>query len=307
MSSYAQENVAEVFIDDMLILAGNFAQPAADGVGYQNSAGWFSSAAALEKWDFRFSVQGNALFVPSDRKKYSLRQDQLGLLQIKGANSAELPTAFGGTSDVTFVANEGILSFEFDAFQGVDRDFVPNAFAQLAVGLPYETELTVRATPELTIDGVTSSTIGVGLKHGLSQYFRTYKDEDDFQIALAGAYSKFNVEYGFNPIGERNLLLMDLISVDANLFMAEVIGSKKWNYFEPFATLGFINSKFNYELGGSGAFLPQVNSEIEELADAETSVKADLGFNLHYRAFRFTTMATLGEFFNANVGLYVRI
>ena len=41
---------------------------------------------------------------------------------------------------------------------------VPHAFVQAAVGLPYGTEVTVRAMPEVTIDGVKASTYGIGIK-----------------------------------------------------------------------------------------------------------------------------------------------
>ena len=312
LTSYSQEDNSRLFIDDMLLLAGNFAQPAAEGVGYQSSAGWFSSAVSLDEWDFRFSVQGNALFIPEGQKKYTLRQDQLKLLQIQGASSAELPTAFGGASDVAFggTINLGIISYELDppleAFEGVNRSYVPSAFAQVAVGLPYETELIVRATPKVTIDDVAASTYGIGLKHGLNQYFGP-ADEEDLHLALGVAYSKFDVEYEFSPIGEQDFLLMNLVQVDADLFLAEIVGSKRWDYFEPFAAIGIIDSNFNYELGGSGTLLPMVNSEIGTLADAQTKVKADFGFNFHYGDFRFSTMATVGDFFNANLGLYIRI
>lgn len=314
--SYPQQGNSEEFIDDMLLLAGNFAKPAAEGVGYQSSAGWFSSAAVLEPWDLRFSVQGNALFVPEKQESYTLRQSELGLLSIEDASSVKIPTAFGGTTGAYFSGEVTFLNplsgeFEteeirFKGFDGINLNYVPHAFAQLAVGLPFDTEVTVRATPEVTIDDVTTSTIGIGAKHNLSRYFNSPGDRD-FQLAIAVAYSRLNVEYAFDPIEIRDYLSMDLITVGGNLFMAEVVGSKSWGIFEPFVALGAINSGFDYEIGGGGWALDRVNDEIRELADTEASLKADFGFNLHYKRFRFTTMATVGEFFNANVGLYVRI
>lgn len=309
----AQENT-DLFIADMLTLADNFARPASNGAAYQASAGWFSSAKSLEKWDFRFSVHGNALFVPEEKKTFNLSNTDLQLLEIENAQTAQLPTAFGSNTDVYF---SGEVTFfnpisgemenrqvRFRGFEGINRDYIPHAFLQLAVGLPYDTELTVRAMPQVTIDDVTASTFGLGLKHSLSQYF--IDEPEGFQLAAAIAFSKFNVEYGFEAIQVEDLVLMDMINVDADLWMLEAIGSKRWGVFEAFAAAGIANSNFNYEMGGGGPALVTVNTELKKLGDTEAKFKGDLGFNLHFGKFRFSAMGTAGKYFNANLGLHVR-
>lgn len=305
-----QEEDIDLFIEDMLTLAGNFSQPAADAVGYQASAGWFSSAATLEPWDFRVSVHGNALFVASDKKNFTITNSEFRLLEIEEAQTAKLPTAFGGLTDAYFTGEINALgttnTVRFKAFDGVDRNSIPHAFLQVAVGLPRGTELTVRAMPEVTIDGVTATTFGAGLKHNFSQYFNS-NDPEDFQLAAALAYSKLKVNYAFTAIEVENVLMMNEISVDANLWMLQAIASKRWGAFEPFAGVGALSSDFKYVMGGGGVFLPRVNSEIESLADNLTQVKGDVGFNLHAGRFRLSAMATLGEFFNGNLGLHFRI
>ena len=90
----------EAFVSDMLILAGRFSEPAADGAAYQAAGGWFSSASVLETWDLRFSGHANILFVPDEKTRFSVSNEELALLEISGATSAEMPTAFGGASPV---------------------------------------------------------------------------------------------------------------------------------------------------------------------------------------------------------------
>ncbi len=300
----------KLFISDMLTIAENFSKPAADAAGYQASAGWFSSAVPLEKLDFRVSIHGNALFVPSDKKSFELTNADLKLLEIEGAESAQMPTAFGGGSDFRFVGNVNYMGqdipVDFNAIDGIGRDYVPHAFLQVAVGVSAGTEVTVRAMPQVTIDGVTANTYGIGAKHSLSQYFGNNYPED-FQLALGVAYSKLNVEYEYDPVEVQGLLVMDMITVDADLFMAEVIGSKQWGFFELFAAAGAMNSNFKYEMGGDGILLPQVNTEVDKIEGSQMQFKGDVGFNLHFGRFRLSSMATLGDFFNANVGLHVRI
>ena len=304
------------FIDDMLMLAERFAQPAADAAGYQASAGWFSSAAILDPWEFRVSIHGNALIIPEDRKTFSLQNSELQLLQIEGIQSTNLPTAFGGATGTFFtgeleftnpINGETVTeSVRFPAFEGIGRNFVPHAFAQIAIGLPAGSEITLRAMPEITIDGVTASTFGAGIKHNFSQYF-SYNEPEDWQLAGAIAYSKLKVEYGFVPIEVEQYLMMNLVDVDADLWMIEAIASKRWGYFELFGAAGAAISNFSYEMGGGGPILFLVNSEIDNLENSQTQFKGDLGFNLHLGVFRLSAMATVGEFLNANMGLHVRI
>ena len=300
----------KLFISDMLTIAENFSKPAAEAAGYQASSGWFSSAVALEKWDFRVSFHGNALFVPSDKKNFRLSNSDLRLLEIEDAESAEMPTAFGGKTEFRFVGNINYLGqdipVDFNAIDGIGRDYVPHAFLQAAVGVSAGTEITVRAMPQITIDGVTASTYGVGIKHNLSQYFGSNYPED-FQLAFGAAYSKLNVEYEYEPVEVEGLLVLDMITVDANLFMAEVIGSKRWNFLELFGAAGVMNSDFEYEMGGSGLLLPQVNTEVNKIEDSMIQLKGDVGLNFYYDRFRFSAMGTFGEFFNANLGLSVGI
>ena len=307
----AQNDEINNYIDDILLIAGEFSAPAAEGAGYQASAGWFSSATALEKWGLRFSVHGNALMVPSKKKSFNIRNSDLKLLRIEGSESANLPTAFGGVNSIMLLGsipfNGQEIPANFDAIDGIGRDYIPHAFVQLAVGVGAGTEVTVRAMPKVTIDGVTASNYGLGVKHNLTQYFNPYNFENSFQVALGVAYSKLVVEYGFQPQGAEGIVLLDQIDVDADLLMAEIIASKSWGNFEPFAAVGIMNSNFKYEFGGIGNYLQDVNTQVDKLEDALFQFKGDLGFNFHYDRFRLSAMGTVGEFFNANIGLHVRI
>lgn len=307
----AQTEDVDRFINDILLIAGEFSAPAADGAGIQASAGWFSSASALEKLDFRFSVHGNALIIPSKKKSFNLSNSNLQLLQIQSSENASLPTAFGDVSSVMLSGNINFMGqnipVDFDAIDGIGRDYIPHAFVQMAVGVSAGTEITVRAMPKVIIDGVAASTYGLGVKHNLSQYFNPYNFERSFQLAFGAAYSKLNVEYDFDPQGAEGIVLLNQIIVDADLFMAELIASRKWGFFEPFGAVGIMNSSFDYNFGGTGQYLSEVNTQVDKLEDSNLQLKGDLGFNLHYGRFRLSAMGTIGEFVNANLGLHFKI
>ena len=303
-----EENDLELFTQDMLFLADGFASPASESAAYQATAGWFTSARALEKWKVDVSLHGNAIFVPSSKKEFTINNNDFNILQITGDDRAVIPTAFGGSTDVEFegqlnYAGQDIEITGFDAIDGIDKGALIYPFAQVSVGLPYGTEIGVRALPSMEIDGSEFSTYGVGLKHNFGQYFR-FNDEDDLQVAAVLAYNIFDVKYAFDPISVDQVVQLNLIDVSANVWMAEVLASKKYENFEIFGALGVAQSDFEYEFGGSGIVLPLINDSLTTLNDKEAQFKGDIGFNLYFNKFKISTMATAGKFVNLNLGLH---
>lgn len=319
-SIFAQDQTdVDQFVNDMLFLADGFASPASESAAYQATAGWFTSAMALEEWKVDVSVHGNAIIVPSSKKEYTINNNDFGILQISGNDRGVLPTAFGANSEVQFEGRRNIVIRDednlplpegteipissFDAIDGIDKGMLAYPFAQVSVGLPYGFQLGVRALPSMEIDGSKFSTYGVGLKHNFSQYLR-FNDEEDLQLAGVLSYNIFNVEYQFNPISIEQIVQLTAIDVDANVWMAEFMASKRYEDFEIFGALGVAQSDFEYKFGGSGLALSRINNELVRLNDKEAQFKGDIGFNLYFDQFKITTMATAGKFVNLNLGLH---
>ncbi|MCG9970225.1 DUF6588 family protein [Christiangramia crocea] len=291
-------------VNDLLHIADGFATPASESTAYQGTAGWFTSARALDEWKVDVSIHGNGLFVPSSKKEFTINRTALTNLKINdGVNSAVIPTAFGGKSEVMFNGSFQGNEFSFEAFQGVDKGALIYPFAQVSVGLPFNTEVGVRFLPELEVDGSNFSTYGIGLKHNFSQYFR-FNDEEDLQLAGIISYNIFDVKYEFEQISVPDLVNLNLIDVSAGVWMAEVMASKKYENFEIFGALGVAQSDFEYEFGGTGVALPFVNSQLATLNDKQAQFKGDIGFNLYFNKFKISTMATAGKFVNVNIGLH---
>lgn len=301
----AQETEQEQLIADLLILADQFATPAATAAIYQANAGWFSSAAALGEWKVDVSVHGNALFVPSSQQTFNVSNRDFNILRIKGNNTnAVVPTAFGKKTDVFFEGNILGQDFEFQAIEGVDKQVVIHPFVQVNLGLPYKTEIAARFIPEVTIGDVGVTTYGLGLKHSLSQYF-DLEDPEDFQVAVMGAYNIFDVTYEFTPV-DIQIAELSLIDVDANLWVAQVMGSKLYENFEVFGALGAASSDFQYLLGGSGPGLNLINTSLKTIESTEVEFKGDVGFNVYFGKFKVSAIASAGKYFNFNTGLHFR-
>ena len=303
--SKAQEDV-NLLIDDMLLIAENFAAPGAEGATLQSSAGWFSSASTLDKWQVEISVHGNALFVPSSKQDKLIRNNQFNNLTIGEGSNALLPTVYGGETEAIYQGTIFGQDFEFDAIDGLNKSVVLHAFPQVTVGLPFKTEIAVRYLPEVFINDVGISTYGVGLKHNFSQYFYKRLRDEDFQFALVANYSNFKADYKFTPIDVK-IANLTRIDVDANMYNLQLIGSKLYDNFEVMGGFGYTNSKFDYAFGGTGASLPTLNNQLGALGNSEGKFKGNIGFNYYFNKFKFSTVLSASGLFNANVGLHYRL
>lgn len=310
-TSNAQDDV-ENLITDMLLVADNFAAPGAEGAAIQSSAGWFSSASALGEWKFEFSVHANALFIPESKQTKLTSNNDFSVIRLRDNSEALVPTVFGGATGIVFegeIENPlggGDIPFNFDAIAGLDKNILAHPFAQVTVGLPFGTEAAVRFLPEIKIDDVGFSTYGFGLKHNFNQYNK-FSQPRDIQFAAAVTYSNFMLDYAFVPIVVASEVLeMNRINVEADLWLAQVLASKLYEQFEIFGAAGVTRSTFDYEMGGTGFVLDPLNNSLMELGDAELKFKGDLGFNYYFGNFKFSTMLTASNFFNANVGLHYR-
>jgi hypothetical protein len=302
--SKAQGDV-NLLIDDMLLIADNFAAPGAEGATLQSTAGWFSSASTLNKWQVEVSVHGNTLFVPGSKLNKSVNNGQFKILEISGATNALLPTVYGGATDVVFEGSIFGQDISFDALDGLDKKVVLHGFPQVTLGLPYRTEIAVRYMPEVYINDVGISTYGVGLKHNFSQYFQRRFDPDNFQFALMGNYSNFKANYKFLPI-DIQIANLNRIDVDANMWNLQVIGSKLYDNFEVMAGLGYTNSNFDYAFGGTGASLSILNAQLGALGKNEGKFKGNIGFNYYANQFKVSTVFSASGIFNANLGVHYR-
>ncbi|WP_423818205.1 DUF6588 family protein [Salinimicrobium sp. TIG7-5_MAKvit] len=311
----SQEDV-ELFINDMLHVAEDFATPAAEGAVYLSGAGWFSSAKDLDLWELEISVMANVLFVPEKKKSTAISSTDYKTFDIRGEQNAIIPTAFGGMTDVVFEGEILGNEFDFNAIDGINKNFLAHPFVQASMGLPYGTDLTFRFLPKTKIDDVNFSTYGVGLKHNFNQYFFN-PQPNDFQFAALVAYSKYDVDYGFIPLlveydlfsESRVALEMDQIEVDADIFLFQVITSKSFinSGWEVFGSIGASTSQVDYVAGGGGDFLGEMNSALEILGENNIEFKVDAGVNYQIGRFKLSSMLSAGKFFNANLGLSVGI
>lgn len=148
-------------------------------------------------------------------------------------------------------ALDGFTSFE---------NTVPTAALNLSVGLPMNTEVFLRALPEIEIDGLENYVVGGGVKHVISQYFQE-DDEPKFNVALAGFVGK--TKFTFIPNNFLDGQNQEAVFID-NTYSGELIASYDKKYFSIFGLVGFYSGSSDFAINGTYRYEVEQNGLAQE-------------------------------------------
>lgn len=311
----AQTSDLDLLIEDLLLLCGNFIEPAADGSVYQSSASWYQSGKTNDLWQVDVAIMNNVLFIPNQRRSFIFNNsDYNNLRLINGDDMAELPTAIGGDTDVVIEGEALGDTFDFRAFEGLGQDAVYHPYLQAGVGLPKGFELKVRYSPKIEINDSNFEILGFGLQSNLNTLFGLddVGNEEEGKKAFADfsalvSYSNFKVDFLFDAFELPGAVINRTI-IDADSWLFQLVVSKEIKNFELFYATGFTTSKFDYTLGGEQSLLlDALNEALIRLNNAQTDLKFDLGFNYNFKRLTLNNTFSFGKFANYNLGVYYTI
>jgi hypothetical protein len=156
-------NDAQDVLTDILFIIDGYNEPAAKASVMQTSAGWFYTAKSLEKFKVNVSIGMSGLAVPNSSKNFNVSESDFINLDIRDDDRASLPTALGGQRRVFFDFIIDGESYEFQTFSGLEIDILPFPYVQSQIGLWKETELTLRYSPQITIDRSSYAVYAAGI------------------------------------------------------------------------------------------------------------------------------------------------
>ncbi|RXG20261.1 DUF6588 family protein [Leeuwenhoekiella marinoflava] len=295
---------------DANTLMGAYISPAMEGLVYSMSGGWYHTAKTHKKLGFDITIGVNAAIVPSEKELFAFAD--LDFQNTITATSGTTPTVAGGgtPADVTVVTQDGDTG-TFTMPEGIKDDLPLNAMPaptlQASVGLIYDTDLMVRATPKLGSDDVKGSLFGVGLKHNLMQYFGPL-DKLPLNIAVMGAFTSMSIDYdiedgssidGVNQAAEFKL----------NSYTFQGVASLDFPFITVYGGLGYTGGKS--ELNVLGTYNVDYNGGADRttlidpiaLSYSPSSVRASLGARLNLAFFKIYADYTVQEYNNLSAGI----
>lgn len=169
------------------------------GAIYSSNGGWFNSAKVHKKLGVDLSLRLNASFVPSADQVFSISN-----LEYITSEANDLPTIIGSSRQeelIVTIPPDGILpemKTTIKSPKGIKSKLplgaIPAPVLQLAIGIPFDTEVILRYSPEYHRKGIDMSFKGLGIKHNLLQYFGPI-DKFPINISALASFSKMEIDY----------------------------------------------------------------------------------------------------------------
>lgn len=313
----SQENIRDFLVlssDVAEELVSGYTQPAAEGLMYGLTGGWYNSAQVRKPWALEISIVTNGAFVPSDARTYIIDTNRFdNLTTTDGEAILELPTILGSSdATATFIADvEGEL-YQWESAEGLglaDLNLLPNGFFQVKLGLPKATEAGLRFFPKINIDDVEVGLFGLALQHEFSKWVPAL-DTSPIAFSAFVAYTRLFADYNFETGGD---VLGENQEIDLrmNSWLFEMIASTKFPKLNIYGGIGYVLADTNTELLGTYIFdiagTPLTVTDPFGFKNEVDGIRANLGVNLRLGWFGLNTAYTFQGYNNISLGINFNI
>lgn len=173
--------------------------PLMKGAIYSSNAGWYNTAKVHKKLGIDLSLRLNASFVPSSEQIFSVTD-----LDYISTEAINLPTIAGESRQenlIITIPSDGNLpemTTTIKSPKGIKSRLplgaIPAPVLQLGIGIPFDTEIIIRYSPEYHRRGIDMSLKGIGVKHNLLQYFGPI-DKFPLNVSAFASFSKMKIDY----------------------------------------------------------------------------------------------------------------
>jgi hypothetical protein len=256
---------------DAQALFKEYLTPYANIFGADLNAGWYNSAKPHKLGGFDLTVTFNTAWAPPvartfDASKLSLSSgavisgDPISPT-IAGKLSAPTPT-LQYYETMPAPLNTSVKVAEFNLPKGTGINMIPLPMAQLTIGLPFGTDVSVRYLPELPLGKAgTISLWGVGGRHSIIQHIPALKKLPILDITAQGGYTKLttfaNIDFSpsdlapaVNQTTDNNQFADQKLEMTAAAWTANLIFSETLPIISFYQGIGVSSSKVDLGLKG---------------------------------------------------------
>lgn len=176
-----------------------YLDPMMKGAIYSSNGGWYNTAKVHKKLGVDLSLRINTSFVPSADRSFTISD-----LEYISTDAKSLPTIAGESRQedlMITIPADGIypeISTIIKSPKGIKSKLplgaIPAPVLQLGVGIPFDTEVVIRYSPEYHRNGVDMSLKGLGIKHNLLQYFGPI-DKIPLNVSAFASFSNMDIDY----------------------------------------------------------------------------------------------------------------
>ena len=301
------DNVLAATTQDAQTLVDAYVAPLGQSLTYSLNSGWASSAKTHKKFGFDITIGVSSPSVSDQAKSFKIAD--LGLQQLS-STATTASTVFGAKRNTTFTytlpGTGTSQSLEMPGGLGDDlvMNSVPATYAQVGLGLFFETDLMVRYVPEIENHGAKFGLFGIAFKHNLMQYFGIM-DKLPLNISAIASYSRMNLEYQLSSINTDQM-----VNYDVDTFTIQALGSLDFPIISIVGGIGYGKGDVAFDMLGDYT-ITLADGTSKSLSDplksekAYTGTHAMIGARVNLLFLKIFANYTLQEFNTLNVGVSI--
>jgi len=256
-------------VDDAQTLFQEYLTPYANIFGADLNAGWYNSAKPHKLGGFDLTVTFNTAWAPPSSRTFDV--SLLDLSPEATIVGDPVSPTIAGKANATppklqyFRDFEGtpVKIAEYDLPKGTGVNMIPLPMAQLTIGLPFGTDVSVRYVPTLPLGKIGNIGLwGVGGRHSILQHIPALKKLPVFDITAQGGFTKLtssvNIDYDpgklvapdHNLVTDANQFADQKLEMVATAWTVNLIFSETLPIISFYQGIGISSSAVNLGLNG---------------------------------------------------------
>ncbi len=304
--------------EDANLLLSNYITPVMEGMSYSLNDGWYHTAKTHKKLGFDITINANAAIVPKSSRSFQFNESDYQYLTLESGDS-KIQAVMGANNNskigVRIPEANNFKVAEFDMPDGIGGDFplnaVPSPMIQASLGIPFDTDISIRYLPKVDTDEVEANLIGFGIKHNLMQYFGPL-DKLPLNIAVFGGFTTMDMTYNLASIdglpGNNQEAILEF-----SAFTIQTIASLDFPFISIYGAIGYDKGSSSIKINGTYDLTYTIegtnNSVTETVTDPinidfnANGARATLGARLSLGFFKIYGDYTIKEYSTISTGI----
>lgn len=258
--SMAQTDVTELLklydkaSADVSLLAKEYMRPLGEEFGKSLNTGWYTSAKPHKLGGFDITFSATAIPVSSSMKSFNVSEvlPNGSTLKVAPGSNPVTPTMLGKDVDGTTVyAGAFTPATSMQLPQGADFPVMPMANYNIAVGLPFHTDVAIRFVPSISFkDNGKFELWGIGIRNEFKEFIPVFKLLP-FSMSAFWGMTKYDLSWGLNDNSYAAGNDDHKLATNATSYTARLLVSKSIPVLTVYGGIGYNSSSSTYKLKGS--------------------------------------------------------
>jgi len=305
--------------DDSNLLIKNYMTPVMEGMLYSLNDGWYHTAKTHKKLGFDITISANAAIVPNSSKTFQFNANDYRYLSLESGDS-KMQTVMGEDNKSVIavrIPEAGDYKVaQFSLPDGIGNDLplnaVPSPMIQASVGIPLNTDISIRYLPKINTDDVEGNLIGFGIKHNLMQYFGPV-EKLPLNVALFAGFTSMDATYNLGNVSTGFAGSNQEAVFKLNAYTIQTIASLDFPLISLYGAIGYDKGTSTLKLNGTYELTYTYEGSNNTVTESVTNpinmdfnangVRGTLGARLNIGFFKIFGDYTIKEYNTVTAGI----